>query len=116
MVTGSRNWTDYGRIRQVLKNLDNIRGTEDGILVSGNCPDGADAYCERYAISLGWQLELYPANWNLGKHAGYLRNQRMVDSKPEMCIAFIKAGSKGASMTAKLAEDAGIPTIRFEEN
>lgn len=116
LVTGSRNWTDLDKIRQVLTNLDNLRDVdEDVVLVSGNCPDGADIYCERYAVELGWQLELYPANWNLGKKAGYLRNKRMVDSAPDMCFAFIKNGSKGASMTARLADEAGIPVVRFEE-
>lgn len=47
--------------------------------------------------------------------AGFVRNKQMVDTMPDLCYAFIKNNSKGATMCAKLAEDAGISTIYFRE-
>lgn len=40
----------------------------------------------------------------------------MVESAPDLCLAFIRNGSKGASHCAQAAEDAGIPTVRYTQD
>lgn len=112
LVTGSRDWTDAQRIADVLATVKPGPVT----LVSGACPTGADAMAERYAERRGWTVERHPAEWNKwGRRAGYVRNRQMVDLGADYCVAFIKASSRGATMTARMAEDAGIRTVRFEE-
>lgn len=109
LVTGSRDWEDRARIQA------NLRAAGVGercILVSGACPTGADRMAEEEATLLGWQLELHPADWLLwGKRAGFVRNAEMVNLGADVCLAFIKNESKGATMTARLAEKAGIPVV-----
>lgn len=114
LITGSRFWDNKEIIRTELTKL-GLNHT----LVSGNCPQGADLLCENVAKSLGWNLELYPADWNkYGKSAGFQRNKIMVNLPPvaNLCLAFIKNKSKGASMTARLAYQEGIPLKVFLQN
>lgn len=113
LVTGSRNWSDLALVKKELNLLKDLWGTEVTVL-SGQCPTGADRMCENIAREFGWKLKLYPADWNqYGKSAGPIRNKQMVDHGADICLAFIKDGSRGASGTAKLAEEAGIEVKRF---
>ena len=121
LITGSRTWTDEETIADALFGWAKY-GTTPGHLnfcrgitvVSGACPKGADAIAERIAESAGMNIERHPADWNKhGKRAGFVRNAEMVALGADVCLAFIKDGSKGATMTADLAERAGIRTVRF---
>lgn len=107
LVTGSRDWFDDLYITGILDNYTDTPVT----LVSGGCPTGADYICENYAAWRGWQIEEHPAEWDkYGKKAGPIRNAKMVALGADVCLAFIKNRSRGATTTAWMAQEAGIPT------
>ena len=113
LVTGSRDWIDEAPILRGL--LDQIR--PDGTtltLVHGACRTGADRIAHRLATAMGWAVEAWPADWQRhGKGAGPRRNAAMVKAGADICLAYIKGGSPGATHCARLAEKAGIPTWRW---
>lgn len=113
LITGSRDWNDAQYFASVLSDF-----FEPGVkhtLVSGHCPTGVDYLCERYANSVGWEVETHPAEWDKygKKAAGFVRNSHMVALGADICIAFIKNRSKGATHTAGLAQSAGIETVVY---
>ena len=120
LVTGSRNWLDP---LAVSRALDEAWALSGGfmILVHGDCPTGADAQAESWAVwmrSRGYSVksEKYPADWKrFKKRAGFIRNAEMVKLGADLCLAFIYNGSNGASHTRDLAKKAGIPTQTFIE-
>lgn len=119
LITGSRDWSHREVIDQELRKAwsSNV-GTGLPTLVSGACPTGADAIAEQFWRSHGLPVERHPAEWDkYDKWAGPKRNIEMVEAGADLCLAFIKNNSKGASHTTRLAREAGIKTIvwRYEE-
>jgi hypothetical protein len=118
LITGSRTWADREVIRDQIADVILDSGANalgDGVtIVHGACPKGADQMADDVAAT--WPaatVERHPADWDRhGKRAGFLRNAEMVNLGADVCLAFIHDESKGASMTANLAEKAGIPTRR----
>lgn len=123
LITGSRTWTDAWRIAEAIEQTINERDADEITIVHGACPSGADQLAAEYVESLaawhdnaGRQLaeERHPADWDrLGKRAGFARNAEMVNLGADVCLAFIRDGSRGATHTADLAEKAGIPVRRW---
>lgn len=116
LVTGSRDWTDFQKVqREIFRALYETKTPyTEAALIHGDCPTGADAIADRYGRETGMHVLPFPADWNRwGKSAGFVRNAEMVNLDPDICLAFIRNGSRGASMTANLAEKAGIETRRF---
>lgn len=112
LITGSRTWENTDAILEAIDE----HGGDYAVVVSGHCPLGVDAMAEDAARGLGMDLEIHPADWNThGKRAGFLRNAEMVNLGADVCLAFIRDESKGATMTANLAQKAGIPTIIYRE-
>jgi hypothetical protein len=112
LVTGSRDWENRAVINQALFCFDH----RDPTLVVGDCPTGGDAIALNFAEDHQWPIERFEANWDTyHKAAGPRRNKEMVNSGADVCLAFIKKGSKGAANCAMLAEKAGIQVIKFTE-
>ncbi|MFF7022986.1 SLOG family protein [Streptomyces klenkii] len=119
LVTGSRNWTDKSTVYRALFQAWLSLGN-DIVVVHGACPAGADRLASEWIA--GWPVtgfrgvaeEPHPASWAThGRAAGPLRNEHMVGLGANLCLAFIRDSSRGASHCARLAEAAGIPVRRF---
>lgn len=122
LVTGSREWDDRQAIEDALWALARNHPAYQLTVVHGDCPRGADRMAHNWASSSNGSYragvyvdeEPHPADWDrYGKSAGFRRNAEMVALGADLCLAFIKAGSRGATHCADLAEKAGIETRRF---
>jgi hypothetical protein len=121
LVTGSRDWDRPEIIRLAIDYAlcEAARVGRHLVVVHGACPRGADDQAATYvnrliACDMPVRTEPHPANWQInGKRAGFIRNAHMVNLGADLCLAFIRNGSRGASHTADLAEKAGIPTRRW---
>lgn len=123
LVTGSRTWSDRAKVLEVLSEY----AAPGAILVSGRCPRGLDHIAETiWTEHFGLEVEPHEADWDTyGKQAGFVRNQEMVDSNPDVTLAFLDHcvdrkckrqpghDSHGTSHTARRSEVAGIPVRRF---
>lgn len=136
LVTGSRDWEDEQRIAEVLFAAVMLESGQH-TLVTGACPTGADVMAERLVQMTidkhpdSWVIERHSADWEActsacthdlrrnrnGREycpaAGVRRNTEMVALGADVCVAFIKNNSRGATDCANKAEKAGIPTKRF---
>lgn len=116
LITGSRTWAKEDLMRKLLERVYNEVKDRDPILVHGTAP-GADQMASLIWLDLGGAVEPHPADWDTyGKSAGFVRNQEMVDLGANLCIAFIHNRSRGATMTARIADQAGIRTWRIVYN
>lgn len=113
LITGSRDWGNRAVIEEALSPY----SQSSSVLVSGNCPSGADAIAEEIWESWGLVVERHPADWKKhGKKAGFLRNQQMVDLGADVCLAFRKNYSRGATHCANSAMMSGIEVFWFTED
>ena len=120
LVTGSRSLNDPGPVHKAL--LNEYRAAQSlglrMVVVEGQCPyGGADKFAEEWATGRAFvDHDPMPANWKaLGKQAGPYRNQQMVDSGADVCLAFPTIESRGTWDCCRRAEEAGIPVKVFEQ-
>lgn len=112
LVTGSRDWDDEQGLRLAL--IGAAVPHLPVVVIHGACPSGADAMAALWASDYGVRTEEHPADWErFGKSAGMRRNAEMVAAGARACLAFIRAGSPGASHCAEAAERASIPVRRY---
>lgn len=112
LITGSRKWFDWNTFNDALNKA--TKDQSDIVIVHGDCPTGADSMAKDWALYQSVIQEPHPAEWDrYGKRAGYVRNAEMVELGADLCLAFIKFGSPGSTMTANLAEKKGIEVRRY---
>ncbi len=108
LVTGGRDYADKEYIFHVLDRWHAERGIE--CIIEGDA-SGADSIAGLWAQERGVPLQTYPAQWELGKKAGMLRNlQMLIEGKPNVVIAF--SGGNGTDNMVEIAEKNGIPVVR----
>ena len=112
LVTISRDWDDYEAI------IDELHAACQGVsfhkvtVVHG--ASQMDWFIAGVAYAYGMDTEPHDADWDRhGKGAGMVRNTAMAASGADICLAFIKNRSSGATDCAGKAERAGITTKRI---
>ena len=120
LVTGSRDWPMAGdKPLVIFRYLDtfnrNIREVIE--LWHGDCPvGGVDALAAAYGHGAGWLVRPFPPKPAEGRTTIYprdyaVRNQLMVDGRPNIVLAFFLHGAKnkGTRMTLDMAIAANLP-------
>lgn len=102
IIAGGRDFSDYALLK---RKLDAIFANQDHVEIVSGAAKGADALGEQYAQERGWPVKRFPADWDLGKRAGPLRNSEMVAYATHL-VAF--PGGKGTADCIKQATDAGL--------
>lgn len=78
------------------------------ITVISGTARGADQLGERWATIRGYDVERYPAQWDVyGKSAGYKRNEYMASIATDL-LAFWDGKSRGAKHMIDIAKRAGL--------
>lgn len=116
LVTGSRTWDRPDVIETCLDILaaEAAGVGETRLVVVHGCARGADEHADRWVSKCGHPLDVtadrHPARWaDEGRTAGILRNRRMVATRPDVVLAFIRDASPGAQHCASEAERNDIP-------
>lgn len=114
LITGSRDWTDidtiYAALEQQLADHGEITVVHGGAA-------GADRIAGDWAKAAitdqrPVRLEVYPPDWDShGRKAGIIRNQQMVNTKPDVVLAFPLGASRGTRHCMRAAANAGIVIV-----
>lgn len=107
LFTGSRHWKDGAMIDEYIANV--FQKTGPFTVIHGGCRRGVDRFVDSTANILDLPTEVYRADWRLGPKSGPIRNQQMVDTKPDTCVAFWDGYSLGTKDCLKRVILANIP-------
>lgn len=121
LVSGSRSWDRPDVIWECLDILASeaaAEGVEQMVVLHG-CALGVDMHADKWVRRGGHPLDVrverFPADWTTGdRAAGLKRNLRMLETQPDVVLAFIRDQSRGATHCANAAESADIPVLRID--
>jgi hypothetical protein len=106
LITGSRHYRDRSTILHWLTLF------PISLVIHGDC-SGADQLASDICDELGIPHTTFTADWSQGKKAGPLRNQAMIDSKPDLVIAFPLEDSRGTRDCIRRAKAKGIAVLEI---
>lgn len=104
LVCGSRTWRNRSLVAR------HIRELPPGTVIIHGAARGADSIAAAIAEFYGYEAKAYPAEWSkFGRAAGPIRNQQMLDQKPDLVIAFTVGQTPGTQDMIRRAEAANVP-------
>mgnify|MGYP001581890289 CR=1 FL=1 len=111
LVCGGRNYNDAMTLDSWLGSIHKSDGIE---LIIHGAARGADLLAGIFATHAGIPVLTFAADWaRLGRKAGSLRNQQMLDEgKPDLVVAF--PGGRGTADMVQRARDAGVRVIEVK--
>lgn len=135
VVTGSRCWPMSMKeviAEELQRNTQGYWFEYENIeLYHGACPygvdtdspyKGVDGHCDALGREFGWEVHPIPAKASTGflqARDFAIRNQKLIDTKPDLVIAFFLNGyaNRGTAMTVQMARRRGLSVeeIRRDE-
>jgi predicted Rossmann-fold nucleotide-binding protein len=108
LVCGGRDYDDRDALYAAL---DSLHAEHGFMVVIAGGARGADTLAAEWAGDRGIPTQVYMAEWErLGRKAGPIRNQRMLDEgRPDLVVAF--PGGTGTAGMMGIARKAGIEVI-----
>jgi hypothetical protein len=91
IIAGGRDFSDYEKLKTFCEEI--LSDKTDIEIVSGKAK-GADSLGEEYAKEKNYPVKEFPADWKLGRGAGYIRNTQMANYA-NVLICFWDGKSKG---------------------
>lgn len=116
IIAGGRDFDNYDLMKEKLDKMLQNKNIDDIFFISGTA-SGADTLGERYAKEIGAKIcniWRFPANWDIGKQAGYIRNYEM-SKFGDALVAFWDGKSKGTSNMIDIAKknDLQVRVIKY---
>lgn len=113
IIAGGRDFNDYGLLERKMDHL--LSKISSQIIVICGKARGADTLGEQYAKSRNYQIAYYPADWSMGKTAGYIRNLEMAENADAL-VAFWDGKSRGTKHMIDTAHNKNLKVrvIRYE--
>ncbi|TCI26711.1 DUF2493 domain-containing protein [Exiguobacterium sp. SH5S4] len=107
VVAGGREFDDYELLKKSISGILRGRFKRSEVEIVSGAARGADVLGERFAKDMRCSVKRFPANWDIGKQAGYIRNSEMADYG-DMLIAFWDQQSRGTMHMINLAKKKGL--------
>jgi hypothetical protein len=108
MITGSRDWVWYHDVEREIMERAQHWHPED-VEIHHGAAAGADSMADAVAKKFWIPTVVYPPDYgSFGTRAPHIRNQAMVDAKPDIVLAFVRSMSSGTVSTMVKALKAGI--------
>ena len=105
VIAGGREFNNYELLREICDGVIPTLTTPE--IVSGGAR-GTDKLGEQYSKEKGFDLKIFPADWNKhGKGAGHIRNRQMAEYG-DMLIAFWDGESKGTKNMIDTSKKLGL--------
>lgn len=111
LVCGGRGYTNRDKVFDVLNRLHRERIISR--IVHGNAT-GADTFADQWAAGKVETIIHIPEWDKYGRAAGPIRNQQMLEEKPDLVVAF--PGGKGTQDMVGRAIRAGIKVMFIKED
>lgn len=109
IIAGSRSFDDYKLLKDKMNYYLQSKVDEGyNIIIISGTARGADKLGEKYAEEMGYKIERYPANWDLGKSAGYKRNVEMA-KVADACVVFYNGTSPGTKHMINISNERKLP-------
>ena len=117
IIAGSRSFNDYEFLKTNCLNIfrqlkaEGYNTKRETLEIISGTAKGADKLGEQFAEEFNLKVVRFPADWSLGKKAGFIRNRQMALYAEEdngVLIAFWDGVSKGTKSMINLANKHGL--------
>lgn len=111
LVCGGRDFNNQGFLFDAMDSLH--KSFNITCVINGGAP-GADTLSQMWAQNEHVEVKTYMADWiGLGRKAGPIRNQKMLDENPDIGIIIAFPGGRGTENMISKAKAAGKQLIQF---